>query len=522
MAVAETTIAPSGPDLTQGTDAQSLADGSMLTGRVGSDTVLLARVGTEFFAVGATCTHYGGPLVEGLLVDHTVRCPWHHACFDLRTGVAARPPALNDLPRWRVETRDGRVFVREKLQPAKPARRTSGLDPASILILGAGAAGNSAAETLRREGFAGRITLVDPDSDAPYDRPNLSKDYLAGTASEEWIPLHPRSYYSELGIERLTGRAATAIDPKAKRVVLDDGSSQEFDRLLIATGASPLKLALPRSGGTPVRYLRSLADSRSIVAAAKDSEYAVVIGTSFIGLEVAASLRTRGLDVHVVGTDAVPLRRVFGTQLGAFIRRLHEGHGVVFHLGHTVEGVGPRGITLDDGTYVRADLIVAGVGVRPNVKLAIAGGIATDNGILVDERLETSAKDIFAAGDVARWIDPETGERIRVEHWVVAQRMGQAVARNMLGHNEQFAAVPFFWSQHYDVPIAYVGHAAAWDRAVMDGDPDARDCAVTYYQNGRALATATIYRDTQSLSTELMMEQAIARAGNRNGAALVD
>ena len=205
MTVAETTIAPSGPDLTQGTDAQSLADGSMLTGRVGSDTVLLARVGTEFFAVGATCTHYGGPLVEGLLVDNTVRCPWHHACFDLRTGVAARPPALNDLPRWRVETRDGRVFVREKLQPAKPARRTPGLDPASVLILGAGAAGNSAAETLRREGFAGRITLVDPDSDAPYDRPNLSKDYLAGTASEEWIPLHPRSYYSELGIELLTG-----------------------------------------------------------------------------------------------------------------------------------------------------------------------------------------------------------------------------------------------------------------------------------------------------------------------------
>jgi apoptosis-inducing factor 3 len=521
MTVAETTTGPSGPDLTQGIDAEALADGGMLTGHVGSDPVLLARVGTEFFAVGATCTHYGGPLAEGLLVGNTVRCPWHHACFDLRTGVPARPPALNDLPRWRVDIQGDRVLVRGKLQPAKPAGRTPGLDPASVLILGAGAAGNSAAETLRREGFSGRITLVDPDADAPYDRPNLSKDYLAGTASEDWIPLHPRSYYSDLGIELLTGRAATAIDPRAKRVVLDDGSTQEFDRLLIATGATPVKLDLPQSGGRRVHYLRSLADSRSIVAAAADSEYAVVIGTSFIGLEVAASLRIRGLQVHVVGPDAVPLRRVFGTRLGEFIRRLHEEHGVVFHLGHTVQSAGPKGITLEDGTYLRADLVVAGVGVRPSVRLAVNAGIATDDGILVDDRLETSAKDIFAAGDVARWIVPETSERVRVEHWVVAQRMGQTAARNMLGHDEQFAAVPFFWSQHYDLPISYVGHAAAWDHAVMDGDPDARDCAVTYYQNDRALATATIYRDTQSLSTELKMEQAIARAGDRDGAALV-
>jgi NADPH-dependent 2,4-dienoyl-CoA reductase/sulfur reductase-like enzyme/nitrite reductase/ring-hydroxylating ferredoxin subunit len=482
----------------------------MLTGHVGSEAVLLARVGTEFFAVGANCTHYGGPLVEGLLVGNTVRCPWHHACFDLRTGAAARPPALNDRPRWRVECQDGRVFVREKLQTAQTAGRKPGVGPASVLILGGGAAGNSAAETLRREGFAGRVTMVDPDRDAPYDRPNLSKDYLAGTASEDWLPLHPRSYYSDLGIELLSGRTATAIDPKAKRVALDDGSSQEFDRLLIATGATPVKLDLSQSGGTRVHYLRSLADSRSIVAAVQGSKYAVVIGTSFIGLEVAASLRARGLEVHAVGTDATPLMRVFGSELGDFIRRLHEEHGVMFHLGHTVRSVDPKGITLDDGTSVRADLVVAGVGVRPNVDLAVTAGIATHNGILVDDRLETSAADIFAAGDVARWIDPQTKERVRVEHWVVAQRMGQTAARNILGYNEQFAAVPFFWSQHYDVPISYVGHAAAWDRTVMDGDPDARDCAVTYYQNDRALATATIYRDTQSLSTELKMEQAIA------------
>ena len=507
MADQQTT--PSGPDLGQGIRTESLADGGMLTGHVGAEAVLLARVGREFFAVGATCTHYSGPLVEGLLVGDTVRCPWHHACFSLRTGRPVRPPALNDLPRWRVESQDGRIFVREKLPAVQPSSRRPARSPGSVLILGAGGAGNSAAEALRREGFAGCLTLVDPDRDAPYDRPNLSKDYLAGTASEDWIPLHPRSYYTDLGIELLTGCSAKAIDAKAKRVWLDDGAVRDFDRLLIATGATPVTLAIPTLKGARVHYLRTLADSRSIIAAAEGSRCAVVLGTSFIGLEVAAALRARGLEVHAVGPDAPPLGRVFGCELGKFVQRLHEQHGVVFHLGHTACGVDPQGVSLDDGTHVRADLVVAGVGVRPNVDLAVTAGFATDNGILVDDRLQTSAPDVFAAGDVARWIDPRSGDRVRVEHWVVAQRMGQAAARNMLGHNERFDAVPFFWSQHYDVPIAYVGHAARWDRAVVDGDPVARDCAVTYYRNDRALATATIYRDIQSLSTELAMEQAI-------------
>jgi apoptosis-inducing factor 3 len=510
--MADQAQAPSGPDFNQGVPLVSIADGAMLSGHVGDDPVLLARVGKEFFAVGAVCTHYSGPLPEGLLVGDTVRCPWHHACFSLRTGAAIRPPALNDLPRWRVELRDGQVFVREKLEPAEPRRRNASQDPASILIVGAGAAGNSAAETLRREGFAGSITMVDPDTDAPYDRPNLSKDYLAGTASEDWIPLHPRSYYSEIGIELLVGRRVTAIEAKAKRVSLDDGTVHNFDRLLIATGAAPVVLKIPGDGETSTKYLRTFADSRNIIAAAERSSNAVVIGTSFIGLEVAASLRARGLQVHAVGLEAIPLERVFGSELGGFIRRLHEEHGVVFHLGRTVQKLGPKGVTLDDGTVVPADLVVVGVGVRPNVELAVNAGLTTDNGILVDARLQTSAPDIFAAGDVARWIDPRTAERIRVEHWVLAQRMGQAAARSMLGDSRHFDAVPFFWSQHYDVPIAYVGHASQWDRAVVEGDIDGRDCAVTYYSKNKPLATATIYRDVQSLKTEVAMEGSIITA----------
>jgi NADPH-dependent 2,4-dienoyl-CoA reductase/sulfur reductase-like enzyme len=237
----------------------------------------------------------------------------------------------------------------------------------------------------------------------------------------------------------------------------------------------------------------------------------VVLGTSFIGLEVAAALRTRGLEVHAVGPDSLPLGRVLGPELGAFVRRLHEDHGVVFHLGSRPRRWDPLGLILDDGTCLPADLVVAGIGVLPNVELAERAGLPTDGGILVDDHLETVASGVFAAGDVARWIEPRTGERVRVEHWVVAQRMGQTAARNMLGHDESFDAVPFFWSQHYDVPIAYVGYAGKWDRTIVQGDIAARDGSVTYYRDGRALALATIYRDHESLSAELAMERALDR-----------
>jgi NADPH-dependent 2,4-dienoyl-CoA reductase/sulfur reductase-like enzyme/nitrite reductase/ring-hydroxylating ferredoxin subunit len=502
----------SGTDLTQGVPAESLPDGGMLTGHVADEMVLLARLGDEFLAVRATCTHYNGPLAEGILDGETIRCPWHHACFNLRTGAAIRPPALIDLPRWRVEVLDGQVFVREKLAPRvfSPARRAG--DPRSVLILGAGAAGNSAAETLRHEGFEGRITLVDPDVDAPYDRPNLSKDFLAGTIPDEWLPLHTGSYYAARGIELLRGHRAERIEVGAKRVILADGKTLSFDKLLIATGAAPVQLELPAADGRQIHYLRTLSDCRRIIGAATSASRAVVLGTSFIGLEVAAALRSRGLDVHVAGPDTLPLGRILGDELGEFIRDLHQEHGVVFHLEHTAREWSARGVMLDDGTCLPADLVVAGVGVRPNLQLAAQAGLTTDQGIVVDDRLETSAPGVFAAGDVARWTEPRSGDRVRIEHWAVAQRMGQAAARNMLGAHESFEAVPFFWSQHYDVPISYVGYAGRWDQVTVEGDLAARDCAVSYFRKGRVLAKATIYRDHESLTTELSMERDLVPA----------
>jgi NADPH-dependent 2,4-dienoyl-CoA reductase/sulfur reductase-like enzyme len=378
-----------------------------------------------------------------------------------------------------------------------------------VVIIGAGAAGESAAETLRRDGYQGRLTLYDTDPDAPYDRPNLSKDYLAGTASEDWIPLHPPEFYRDRGIEIIRDRRVLAVEPSARRIRLDDGGTQEYGALLLATGATPLRLPPDMERGNPaLYYLRSLADSKAIIAAAAQGRRAVILGASFIGLEVAASLRARKLEVHVVAPGALPLERVMGPELGGFIRRLHEEHGVIFHLSQKAREIVGGVVILESGERIQADFIVAGIGVRPNIELAERAGLAVDGGVLVDEHLRTSAPGVFAAGDIARWPDPHTAERIRVEHWVVAQRQGQAAARSILGQAEPFNAVPFFWSQHYDVPINYVGHAERWDRIEVDGNIEARDCAVRFIRDNKALAVATIYRDRESLEAEVEMEHA--------------
>ena len=499
---------PSGPDLAAGVTIDSLADGAMLAGHVGANAVLLARRGDEFFAIGATCSHYNGPLAEGLMVDDTVRCPWHHACFSLRTGEALHAPALASVPCWKVEKRDGHVYVREKVERSPEIRVVaSPATPRRIVVVGGGAVGFAAVEMLRRQRYDGSIVVISDDSAPPVDRPNLSKDYLAGTAPEEWVPLRDDAFYADQRIDLRLNCAVTVIEPRSREVVLGDGSRIGYDRLLLATGAEPVRLPLPGMDLPHVHTLRTLADCRKIIAQATKSRRAVVMGASFIGLEVAASLRTRGIEVHVVAPEKRPMERVLGAQFGDFVRGLHEEHGVIFHLEDTATAIDASHVVLKSGARLAADLVVAGVGVRPRLQLAQDAGLAIDRGVTVDEHLETSAPGVFAAGDIARWPDRHSGEAIRVEHWVVAERQGQTAALNMLGARQPFDAVPFFWSQHYDVPINYVGHAEQWDDLQVDGDIAKRDCVVRYVRKGRVQAVASIYRDRESLEAEVGMER---------------
>lgn len=504
--MADTNAETSGPDLVkEGIRLSDLPDGAApLLGHAYGEPVLVVRRGDEIFAVGASCTHYHGPLAEGLVVEGTVRCPWHHACFDLRTGEARGAPALDPIACFEVERSEGLVKIGRKREAPRRELRAAG--PASVIVVGAGAAGASAVETMRREGYRGPITLVGAES--PVDRPNLSKDYLAGSAPEEWMPLRPEAHYAELGVTRIAEDVAS-IDPAAHRITLADGTTHDYGALLLATGAAPVRIRIPGAEGPRVATLRTLADSRAIIERAAGAKRAVVVGASFIGLEVAASLRARGLEVAVVAPETILLERVMGQAIGTFVRELHEAHGVRFHLGKTPSAIADDGaVTLSTGEVLAADLVVMGVGVKPRVQLAERAGLEVEDGIVVDAQLRTSAPDVYAAGDVARFPDARTGERVRIEHWALAERAGQHAARVIVGATDApFADVPFFWSAHYDVTIGYVGSARGWDAAELRGDLAARDAAVVYRRGGRALAVATLGRDRFSLECEAALER---------------
>jgi NADPH-dependent 2,4-dienoyl-CoA reductase/sulfur reductase-like enzyme/nitrite reductase/ring-hydroxylating ferredoxin subunit len=493
-----------GPDFEKGFKIDEVADGKILLGHAFGEAVLVARRGDELFAIGATCTHYGGPLAQGLMVDCTVHCPWHHARFDLRTGEAIAAPALNNVACYKIDKRGEQFFVTGKIDE-QPVRKPKS-SPASVVIVGAGAAGGAAGEMLRREGYDGPVALIGADEFLPYDRPNLSKDYLAGTAPEEWIPLRSADFYREQKIDTFTNTSITAIDPQKKQVTLSDGRSLGYGALLLATGAEPVRLAIAGDDLPHVCYLRTLADSRRIIDKTKSAKRAVVIGASFIGLEVAWSLRERKLEVAVVGKGSLPLEKVLGRELGNLIRETHQANGVKFHLGRKPVAITDGHVELDDRTKLDCDLVVVGIGVRPNTAIAEQAGIAIDNGVLVNEFLETNVPGIFAAGDIARWPDPRAG-RIRVEHWVVAQRQGQTAARNILGAREPFIVPPFFWSNHFNLQIRYVGHGSGNDHAIVSGDLKEKEASVTFSSGDKLTAVASVGRDLENLKAEAALER---------------
>ncbi|HEY5225167.1 MAG TPA: FAD-dependent oxidoreductase, partial [Methylovirgula sp.] len=397
-------------------------------------------------------------------------------------------------------------YVREPLhQPGQPMLAPTGL-PESVVIIGGGASGNMAAMTLRQEGYAGLITMLSADTDAPYDRPVLSKDYLSGHAEADWVPLRSPDFYTAHQIDlRLRTRVAS-IDKDAKELHLENGGRVSYGALLIATGAEPVRLDVPGADLPHVHMLRSLADCHSILAGLATAKNCVIVGASFIGLEAAAAMRQRDICVHVVAPDVIPMARIMGPEIGAMVLELHKSKGVIFHLETKLASINHDSVVLANGETIPADLVIVGIGVRPTLALAEAAGLAMDRGVLVDEFLETSAAGIYAAGDIARWPDHRSGERLRVEHWIVAERQGQTVARNILGQRESFDAVPFFWSQHYDISIDYLGHAEHWDKIDVEGDIAAQNFIATFLQNGKKLAIVSVGRDRETLMAEVAFE----------------
>ena len=485
-----------GPDLAAGVPEREVMEGVPLLGHAAGEAVVVVRDAGGVHALGATCTHYGGPLAEGLVAGGTLRCPWHHACFDLTTG-RAHGPAIAPVACFEVVLEGGTIRVGPKREVVAASVST----PAAVVIVGAGAAGVACAEALRGEGHRGSIVMISAEGSDPVDRPNLSKDYLAGLAPEEWVFLRTSEALAAIDVTIEPG-AATAIDAAAKTVTLASGRALTWDALVIATGAEAIRLPIEGAMLPHVYTLRTLADSRAIAAAAGAGPV-VIIGASFIGLEAAAALRARGADVTVVGPEPIPLARVLGDEVGAFVRRVHESKGVAFELGCKPIRISPTEVTLDDGRSLPAKTVVMGVGVKPRTELAATAGLRLDRGVVVDERL-SAAPGIWAAGDIARF--PWNGELVRIEHWQVAVRHGQAIAREMLGQPRR-RDVPFFWSQHHDVTLGYVGHAEKFDRPEVHGDLDARDAYVVYRNAGIVVAVVTIGRDKLALQVEAAMER---------------
>ncbi|HVJ54173.1 MAG TPA: FAD-dependent oxidoreductase [Aliidongia sp.] len=484
----------------------TLAPGSMREIEIDDTKILLVRVGDEITAIDAVCPHAGGPLADGVLKGNEIFCPWHKAAFCVSSGRCLEPPAVDDLRRFPVQVRDGRVFV--SLSEEVPAKAgESAADSRTFLIVGAGAAGFSAAQTLRQEGFGGRIVLISREQALPYDRTILSKYVLAGTEAGEKTPLQDEEFYRRNAIERLHAEV-TALRPDEKSVLLKDGRRLTYDAALIATGGEPIRPPFPGADLGNVFLLRSQEDAARIVAAASGSRHAVIVGGGFIGLEAAGSLRERGLEVTVIVNQEVPPQKQFGKVVGGVLLDLHKEKGVAFRLGRKLVRLeGEHHVAravLDDGESLPADLVIAGLGVRPTTAFVDGLVPADDGGLTADNTLKV-AEGLYAAGDIVSFPLRGDGPRIRVEHWRVAEQHGRLAALNMLGANRPYDAVPFFWTSHYMQQLDYVGHASDQDQLVVRGDLSKRDFIAYYVREGRVTAAAGLNRDRDAAAVLALM-----------------
>ena len=493
-----------------------LADGDMTRLDLEGKPVVIVRVEGQYYAFGGSCPHYGAPLEKGVLRGHDLMCPWHHACFDVRTAERLEPPSLNDLARYPVRLEAGEVVVSlPNDNQRQPQGKRDPDDGRRFVIIGGGAVGNSAAEELRRQGYFGAITILSSVASPPVDRPNLSKDYLAGSAEPDWIPLREKKWYAERDIDLRLDTTVTAIDPADHTITLENGDALHYHKLLLATGGVPRTLE-KLSGGdlSNIFTLRSLADADRILEHAEEGARAVVIGASFIGMEVATSLaKGQKLNVTVVDMVEVPYQKVLGDRLGRMFMNEHEANGVKFRLGAQIEGFeGEKGkvsgVRLNGGEVLEADFVVVGVGVRPATDFLKSSGIALnekDGAVVVNARLQTSDPDIFAAGDIALY---ETSEgRQRIEHWRAAQQQGIVAARGLLDKTEDInQRVPFFWTNQWKISLRYVGHAEAWDEIIYRGSVEEKDFIAFYVQGGRLKAAAGVKRDRDMDAVEFIFK----------------
>ncbi|WP_428488058.1 FAD-dependent oxidoreductase [Rhodopila sp.] len=482
-----------------------LPAGAMQPIEVEGDKILLIRDGVDVHAVDATCPHAGAPLVEGVRHGNRLVCPWHKATFCIQTGTVLEPPALDSLNRYDVRVDGQRVLL---TYPAEtPAHAEQAHDSRCFVVVGAGAAGAVAAQTLRQAGFDGRLVMLDQVNRVPYDRTILSKYALSGEQGAEKSPLQTQSFYRQHRIERWTAEV-TNVDANRRQITCADGTSLHYDAALLATGGAPKRPDLPGANLQNVFLLRSRNDADAILAQAERSERVVVLGASFIGMEVAASLRERGLDVTVVGKETAPFEKQLGARIGTAFTSLHEKRGVTFRLGCEIKALEGdrhvRRVVLAGGEALAADLVVIGFGVRPATSYLDGIVLHQDGSIPVDANLRVT-DGLYAAGDIAHFPLHGDGDPIRVEHWRVAQQQGRVAALNMLGQTTRYEAVPVFWTIQYLKRLDYIGHAVEWDDIVVHGDLEKPEFLAYYVKNGLIQAAAGLDRDKDTAALiELM------------------
>ena len=491
-----------------------LQDGEKRCVKVGETEVLLIRQNGQYFAIAAHCTHYKAPLAEGVLSGDHIICPWHNAYFNITIGDQQEPPGLDSLPRYEVRIDGDKVIVSvpEDAAPTRTrpmAKYDASADPRTFVILGAGAAGTHAAETLRIANFQGRIIMATQDDRLPYDRTWLSKDYFNGKVSREQMPLRSAEFYHDHDIEVWLNKPAMRVDAQTKTIQFADSDTLSYDALLLATGGKPRQLEVPGAELQNVLTLRSFSDCDRILEAAKTATHAVVIGSSFIGMETAAGLAQQGVNVTVVSPDSVPFEKTLGQEIGSVFQQVHEEQGVSFQLGRKVERLEGSGkvkaAILDNGDRLPADMVIVGIGVQPATEFV--NGVerhAKDHSILVNDYLQ-AADGLYGAGDIARYLDGRTGESTRVEHWRIAAQQGRIAAYNMAGKPTKFRAVPVFWTMQFKFPLRYVGHAEQWDELIVDGNLQNRQFIAFYVKDNQILAAATSQRDTETAAISELM-----------------